>query len=287
MLQIGRSVLFLLLLAVSFAAFSQAPAKPAPPSVVLTYKQVDTVQLQLQVFTPPGYQNNKSYPAIIFFFGGGWNGGTRKQFEPQASYLASRGMVAVLADYRVKTRNKTTPFEAVADAKSAIRYLRANAQKLGIDPNRIAAGGGSAGAHLAAAADLTRLDAPGEDLAVSSRPNALVLFNPVFDNGPDGYGYERIGQRYREISPLHNITTGAAPTIVFLGTQDKLIPVETARRYQQQMQQAGSRCELFLYEGQPHGFFNKEKYQLETLKEADIFLRSLGYLKGAPTLKAL
>jgi len=105
----------------------------------------------------------------------------------------------------------------------------------------------------------------------------------VFNNGPGNYGYDRLQDNYEQISPYHNIRKGAAPAIVFLGTQDKLIPVATAQQYQQKMREVGSRCELFLYDGQGHGFFNykpnKGNPNYEAiLQEADRFLRSLGYL---------
>lgn len=251
----------------------------------LIYKKIDTLNLPLRVYYPSGDDGKSAYPAIVLFFGGGWVSGSIDQFEQQAKYLNMRGLIAVLVDYRVTNRNKSTPFQSVMDAKSAIRYVRMNSKTLRINPDKIAAGGGSAGAHIAAAADLTKLDEAGENLSVSSRPNALVLFNPVFDNGPTGYGYERIKERYPEISPLHNIRKGAAPTLVMLGTKDKLVPVATAELYKRKMQEAGSRCDLILYPDQPHGFFNirpkmDKKYFYETLKEADIFLTSLGYMKG-------
>lgn len=250
------------------------------------YKKIDTLTLKLKIYYPAAVK--KTYPAMIFFFGGGWTGGSPSQFEPQARYFAARGMVTILADYRVFSRNKTTPFQAVNDAKSAVRYLRIHSRELHIDPTKIVASGGSAGGHLAAATDLTSLDEPGEDLKVSSRPNALVLFNPVFDNGPDGYGYERVKERYTEISPLHNIRKGAAPTIVFLGTKDKHIPVKTAELYKKKLEDTGTRCDLFLYPDQPHGFFNYKKegneYFLITLKEADRFLTSLGYVEAVGKL---
>ncbi len=250
----------------------------------LVYKKLDTLDLKMRVYYPSGDDGKTVYPAIVLFFGGGWVGGSITQFEQQARYLNTRGLVTILVDYRVTNRQKTTAFECVKDAKSAIRYVRSNSIKLRINPDKIAAGGGSAGAHIAAAADLTFLDEAGENLSVSSRPNALVLFNPVFDNGPTGYGYERIGERYPEISPLHNIRKGAAPTLVLLGTKDKLVPVETAELYKRKMQEAGNRCDLILYPDQPHGFFNirpklDKKYFYETLKEADVFLTSLGYIK--------
>ena len=219
---------------------------------------------------------------MVFFFGGGWNGGATQQFKPQAEYFAKRGIVCFLADYRVKSRNKTSPFESLKDAKSAVRFVRKNAKKFGIDPNKIIGSGGSAGGHLAAATALVEgYDESSDDISIDCRPNALVLFNPVVDNGPAGYGYERVGEAYKNFSPLHNIKKGAPPTIFFLGTKDKLIPVETAEYYKTAMVRVGSRCDLSLYEGEGHGFFNLSKpnnYQ-KTVFETEIFLQDLGYIK--------
>ena len=253
----------------------------------LYYKQIDTVTLSLDIYYPPDMDEAGSYPAMIFFFGGGWKGGSVAQFEPHAKYFSGRGIICILADYRVESRQKTSPFESLKDAKSAIRFIRKNAARFQIDTGKIVASGGSAGGHLAAATALVSdFNEPGEDLSVSCVPNALVLFNPVIDNGPGGYGHERIGDLYKAFSPLHNIKAGAPPTIFFLGTSDKLIPVETAKYYQKVMEKVGSRCELFLYEDQPHGFFNfrNREYYNKTVLEADKFLISLGYLTGEPKI---
>lgn len=184
------------------------------------YKQVDTVDLYLETRFPENIDPEKDYPAIIFFFGGGWVNGNRYHFENHAEYFAKRGLKCFLADYRVFSKHQTPPFAALKDAKSAIRYLREHAAALGIDPNQIIAGGGSAGGHLAAATalihDYNHLD---DNLPYGSVPNALVLFNPVIDNGPGGYGFDRVGEQYKNFSPLHNIRTGAPPTILFLGTE--------------------------------------------------------------------
>lgn len=253
------------------------------------YKQASNTNLLIHLFFPDGHNKQKDKrPVAVFFFGGAWNGGSVNQFVPHCKYLASRGMVAAVADYRVKTRQNTTPFECVADGKSAIRWLRSNSDELGIDPDRLAAGGGSAGGHVAAAAGVVQgLDEPSEDASISSKPDSLLLFNPVYDNGPDGYGHARMQGRFEEISPLHNITEGAPPTIVFLGTEDKLIPVATAEKYNARMEAVGSRCDLHLYEGQGHGFFNpgrSNNYE-KTVLEMDLFLRSLKYLRGKPTIR--
>jgi acetyl esterase/lipase len=191
-------------------------------------------------------------------------------------------MVAMSAEYRVKSRNQTTPKECVEDGKSAIRWVRAHAAELGIDPNRIAAGGASAGGHVAAAAGtVDSFDATNEDLSVSSRPDALVLFNPVFDNGPGGFGHFRVKAYWREISPIHNISEAAPPTIVFLGTEDEYIGAEVAVRYKDLMDQSGVRCDLHLYPEQAHGFFNPDRkngYFEKTLETMDEFLSSLDFL---------
>ncbi|MEN8250350.1 MAG: alpha/beta hydrolase, partial [Bacteroidota bacterium] len=194
----------------------------------IRYKQIDTIKLFMDVYHPEKIDSEKEYPAIVFYFGGGWNGGTIKQFEPHAKYFSQRGMICFLVDYRVKSRQQTTPFESLKDAKSAIRYIREHADKFHIDTSEIVAAGGSAGGHLAAATALIDdYNESTDNLSVSCIPNALILFNPVIDNGPGGYGYDRICDAYKIFSPLHNIRKGAPPTILFLGTNDHLIPVET------------------------------------------------------------
>ena len=251
----------------------------------LLYKKIDTTQLYLTVYPSTIKEATKKLPAIVFFFGGGWNNGTVKQFEPQALYFSQRGMVCILVDYRVKEKQKTTPFESLKDAKSAIRYIRAHANELRIDPSKIVAAGGSAGGHLAAAAaTINDYNESTDNTAISCTPDALVLFNPVFDNGPGGYGYERIGEAYKNFSPLHNIKSGAPPTIVFLGDKDHLVPVETAKYYKTIMEKVKSRCDLFVYEGQGHGFFNYKnlEYYKKTVSETDAFLQSLGILNKDP-----
>ncbi len=256
----------------------------------ILYKKIDTTSLFVEIHQPSQMDDSRQYPAMVFFFGGGWNGGTRHHFLPQAKYFANRGLVCFLVDYRTRKKHGTTPFECVKDAKSAIRFIRANAAQFQIDPNQVIAAGGSAGGHLAAATALIEAyNEDTDDRSVSCIPNALVLFNPVSDNGPGGYGFERIGTAYQQFSPLHNIHKGAPPTLFLLGTEDNLIPVEMATYYKMVMEKVGSRCDLVLYEGQEHGFFNKSEkrgahYFNLTVLEADRFLQSLGYLEGEASL---
>ncbi|QWX84978.1 alpha/beta hydrolase [Cellulophaga sp. HaHaR_3_176] len=281
------NILAILIFLVSFfEVYSQNPksGREILPDT-LVYKIVDADTLKLTFFYPEKVELNKKIPTIVFYFGGGWSGGSTTQFEDQAKYFATRGMVSVLVDYRVKSRHKATPFDAVRDAKSAIRYLRNNAKKLHIDPNKIVASGGSAGGHLAAATAIIKgLEEPNEDVSINSKANALVLYNPVIDNSKTGYGYDKVGDRYLEISPLHNIEKGAPTTLFLLGRKDPLIPVATAYVYQSKMEAVGSRCDVLIYEGQKHGFFNQWKeegpeYFEKTTYDVDLFLQSIGYLK--------
>lgn len=267
------------------------PASPfsgfAQEALRIPYKQIDTTELSMDIYLPDTIDSTTTYPAMVFFFGGGWNNGSINQFEPHAKYFSDRGLVCFIVEYRVKNRHQTSPFESLKDAKSAIRFIRKNAARFHIDPAEIIASGGSAGGHLAAATALiSAYNEKSDDLSVSCIPSALVLFNPVIDNGPGGYGFERIGEAYREFSPLHNIAKDAPPTLIFLGTEDKLIPVETAKYYQTVMEKVGSRCDLKLFEGAGHGFFNykNQPYYKQTVSEADKFLISLGYLNDKPTI---
>ncbi len=261
---------------------------------VVVYKEVGDMQLKLLVEKPAGWSAGDRRPAIVFFFGGGWVGGSPEQFRKQSEHLASRGMVGIRVQYRVIPKgDKGPPLDSCADAKSAMRYVRAHARELGIDPGRIAAAGGSAGGHLAAFATLVPgLDDPHDDLKVSPRGNALVLFNPVFNNGPGEWGHARVGDRYREFSPAHHVTKDAPPAIVFLGDKDALIPVRVLEDFEAKMKAANVRCDTRVFPGATHGFFNKDVEGIPgfsaTLAETDRFLTSLGWLEkpvaktGAP-----
>ena len=257
-----------------------------PSGQPIVYKTVDGVDLSIYVSRPQGWNSKDSRPAIVFFHGGGWTGGAPGQFTKHAEHYAGRGLVCFQVQYRLLDRKSTDPPEVcLRDARSAMRFVRSRAAEFGVDPDRIASSGGSAGGHLAAGlGTLKGCDEPGEDTSVSVVPNAMILFNPVFDNGPDCWGHQRVGDRYPEFSPAHNISQTTPPAIVFLGDSDKLIPVSTLTEFQKKMQAAGVRCETQIFPGMPHGFFNHGKYDNrpyeETIRATDRFLESLGWLKS-------
>lgn len=272
-----RLLLFLYWLLLSVP---QLEGQPSGQTQVV-YKTIDTTRLHLEIYYPETMDSNRLYPAMIFFFGGGWNTGKITHFEYHARHFSGKGLICFLVDYRVKSRHGTTPFESLMDAKSAIRFIRSQAKQFRVDTGRIIAAGGSAGGHLAAAtAVIDDFNEASDDLTISCKPNALVLYNPVIDNGPGGYGFERIGIQYKDFSPLHNIRAGTPPVVFFLGTKDRLIPVETAQYFRTVMEKVGSRCDLHLFEDQDHGFFNygNQQYYTETVRLTEEFLQSLGYL---------
>jgi acetyl esterase len=265
-----------------------------PGSVSETYKTVGDTKLNLYVYYPPGHQATDKRPAIVCFFGGGWTSGTPGQFEQHCKHLAAKGMVAITADYRVASRHQVKAASCVADAKSAIRFVRKEAARLGVDPNRIVAAGGSAGGHLAACTGVVRgFDETSEDLSVSSVPNAMALFNPavVLAPAPGLSGaneervaslQERMGVEPRLLSPFHQVKRGAPPTIVFHGKADTTVPYATAEMFAKAMTDAGNKCELMGYDGQAHGFFNYgrngNEYYEKTIGALDKFLSGLSYI---------
>jgi acetyl esterase/lipase len=253
-------------------------ASPFTPTIV-TYKTLEQGNLKLHIFKPEHLKKGGKHAAIVYFFGGGWTLGTPLQFYRECAYYASKGMVAVSAEYRISYLHHSTPFQSVEDARDVIRWLRENAQKLNLDPNKIAAAGASAGGHLAAATGIIN----SESTNISSRPNLLLLYYPVIDNSEEGYGPSTMKKRYQEISPLHNIGKMAPPALFILGTKDALIPVKKAEEFKYKMEEHGVYCELHLIENAGHPIFYYSKdltpdfYTIRTL--SDNFLKKFGFLE--------
>ncbi|MBT5707935.1 alpha/beta hydrolase fold domain-containing protein [Verrucomicrobia bacterium] len=266
------------------------------------YKTIGAIKLNLHIFGLDSNPNATLKPAIVFFFGGGWRGGTPKQFEQHCRYFASRGMVAITADYRVSSRHGTKALQCVLDANSAIRWIRKNANELGVDPSRVAAGGGSAGGHLAACTGvISGFGEFDEDLTIGSTPNALVLFNPAVALAPvDGYPVlngtklkelpERMGIAPKNLSPIHHIRAESPPTIIFHGQADTTVPFWTAQAFHSAQLTHGGKSRLVSFPGMAHGFFNYGRFDnipfRKTLEASDQFLSSLGFLLGEDTVES-
>jgi acetyl esterase/lipase len=282
----------------AFTALASATLKPITGDLevtdrksVVVFKTTAEGELSINLYFPEGWKAADRRPGIVFFFGGGFVGGSPKQFTSKAEYLAGRGMVAATAEYRVKSRHNTEPEKSIEDAKSAIRWMRGNAGKLGLDPRRIVAAGGSAGGTCAAfAAFNTTYEPEGEDISVSSRPEALVLYNPALGAGENTvtrWSGEKRERMVRFLSAWKAEPKGP-PAILFFGTDDALLA--PARIFVQQLAAAGNKVELYTAAGQKHGFFNDREgspWHAHCLHQTDLFLAGLGYLKGRPTIQPL
>ncbi len=280
---------FLALTLLSTLLFAQsADKKPDPvdelavtltPSRMVVYKTTPMRPLNLHIFEPEGFRATDKRAVFVAIHGGGWTGMGPQRFYPFAAHFAKLGMLGISIEYRLASRKPgegTTPFECVMDARSAIRYIRSHAAELGVDPDRIVACGGSAGGHLAVATALfEKVNEPGEDIAVSCVPNALVPLFPVIDTSKEGYGNALLGERWQELDPLHHVRKGLPPTIIFHGTADPTTPFKGAKAFHEAMLAAGNDCELIVNEGGKHGYlmFDRKLFD-ETLARIEQFLRA-------------
>jgi acetyl esterase len=180
--------------------------------------------------------------AVVLLHGGGWVAGDATWVYPRARRFAEAGMLTVAVDYRLGNPNQAT-----ADARSTIRWLRANAAALNIDPARIAAYGVSAGGQLSVSA------AQSDD--ASARPNVIVLVSPALDLERDGWFARLAGEdTARTLSPLGNVRPGLPPTLILQGDVDTETPLRGAQQFCDRMNANGDRCVLKVYEGYGHLF---------------------------------
>lgn len=258
-------------------------AEKLEPTRTVIYKNASGKELRLDVFEPKGAKSGDRRACFVAIHGGGWTAGSPRSMYAFTAHYAELGMLAVSVQYRLyKPGTEATVFDCVKDARSAVRYLRAHAAEFGIDPRRIVLNGASAGGHLAVATALLDVDEAGEDTNVSCMPNALVLFSSVIDTSPGGYGSAKIGPRWRDLSPAHQVRAGMPPTLLFHGTGDATTPFAGAQLFHDAMLKAGNRCELVAPEGAQHTYMFKDPaLYADTLQRTDEFLVSTGFLPGS------
>jgi acetyl esterase len=282
-------LLGIMLAGVSFEATAQDSRSVTGP-VEHVYAVHDGAELKAYVFTPAGHTKETPWPAILVFHGGGWHIGAAEWAFGRARHFAGLGMVAISVQYRLSDQKTITPLEAIADAKAAVRWARSNAARLGIDADRIAAYGWSAGAHLATCAAI--FDELAAGASTSSAPNALVLESPAVSVANDGWFQRLVGARASavEFSPDEHVREGLPPTVIIQGRTDTVTPLVGAQRFCDRMREASNRCDLHVYDGVGHlftpstepddGMPNPDpEVQAEAYREADEFLRSLGFVQ--------
>lgn len=214
----------------------------------VVYKSTPHGELALFVLRPT--EVGRPLPAIVYFTGGGWKNGEPHHMVGNAAWFRDRGWIGIAADYRVRSRHGTTPLECVKDARSAMRFLRANATALGIDATRIAAAGGSAGGHIATCCAYDcGVDEAGDDLTITTRPAALVLHNPV--TGGPGFEPEFFIEN-PTVAPLAHVDSTWPPTILSCGTDDDVTPYADAVAFYDALVAADVPAELVTIPGAPH-----------------------------------
>ena len=247
----------------------------------LIYKRIGSTELEATIYYPE--EGDAKRTGILFFGGGGWITQNPLQFMPQSKDLAQSGILSVTAEYRTGKQHSATPVESIKDAKSAVRWLRSQSDHLGLDPERIVASGGSAGAHIAACTATLPGFEEDEEQEISSVPNALVLFNPALDltESPgaerrmERSEFKRMPASLEEISPMSYVVPGLPPTLIFHGTNDELVPFSQVERFQRLMEDAGNHCILVGARGEGHGFFNyhrSKRWYNESMNQIKDFL---------------
>lgn len=271
------------------SSFAQTPEKngkiggDAPKGKPFIYKQSAGKPRQMEIYFPPGHDPAKAkVPGIILFHGGSWSGGTLTQFRVACAYFASRGLVCATAEYQMLSADEAKKLPAgetkkrvcVTDAKTAIRWFKQHAGELGIDPQRIIAGGGSAGGHISALATMNRgLNDPADPKDIDTSVVAYLWFNPAFAISD---------KKDPEIDILRHLNADLPPAIVFFGDQDTWKKGWDAAHAK--WNTLGTKTiDLLIAPGQAHSFFNKDPWQTVTLIAADRFLVKHGLLTGEPT----
>jgi len=251
--------------------------------LIETYKKVDGFKLDLHIFLPDTSYIRTERPVIVYFSGGSWTKGTPEWDFYNCANYARKGRVAVAVEYRVADRHETTPLEAVKDARSAIRWLRMNAETYNIDPNRIVASGNSAGGHLALSTALANeVNESSDNLNVSSEPNLLLVNSGVYNLNFDestAWIYRALNDRsmVEKISPQHLLKKGLPPMLVIHGTDDQSVDYKSAKAFADQMKELGNELEFETIEGAPHHIWYDRRFsgKVSTLRKS--FLEKYGF----------
>jgi len=227
------------------------------------------------LYLPAGVAKGQRCPAVVIIHGGGWSGGDKGAAREIniGTTLAANGYVGFSINYVLATKDRPVWPQNVYDCKTAVRWLRKNADRLGIDPDHIGAIGGSAGGHLAAMIALTGpesgLDPPRPYGEYSCRVQAAVdLYGPadLIAWLPNSPGLSMLPasraakpELYRLASPGTHADKTDPPILILQGTADKTVPVEQSQLLAAALVKAGVRHELIVIEGAPHSFHLQPK----------------------------
>lgn len=252
--------------------------------LVLTYKKSEVYNnLRLYVRKPKLPKSDAS--CIIFFHGAGFSNNkvTAGQFQHHAAHFSSLGILTIRAEYRpLELEGLFSPIESLKNAKSAIRWVRENSELLGIDRNKVIAAGASAGGYLClCTAMISGFNDPADNLFTDPAPNAMIVFNGGVNSEAliDLFPNEK--EQLIQASPIEVVREGLPPSLFFHGAEDRNIPYEDVKSFNNKMKSKGNFSRLIKFEGLGHGFFNYGNYDNEpyqkTLLDTEEFLREVNF----------
>jgi acetyl esterase len=270
-------------------AIAANPATDAAGAKIYTYRQIDGREEKAYVFLPSTPGTHRA--AVLIFHGGAWQMGDGTWMEYRAKEFAAKGMVGISLDYTLdKDGPGPSPIDSVDDACAAFIWVRAHAKEFGIDPNRVAGSGWSAGGHLVAAAALLP-SVNGKPIPPNARPNALLLYSAALNMANDPFFMRLMKDKGdpAAYSPLQFVHRGLPPTNIIQGEEDSIVYAKDARAFCEAAQKVGTRCDLHIYPGVGHLLTRNIKVQYKDFdpdpkfgKEAEQleidFLASLGYI---------
>jgi len=251
--------------------------------LVKTYKVAGGFDLDIHLFIPDTMMQGTKRPVIVYFSGGSWTKGNPEWSFYGCRNYAKKGWIGVAVEYRLADRHGTTPFEAVMDARSAIRWLRMHAAEYNIDTSRIVASGNSAGGHLVLAAALAdKWNEHTDDLRYNPSPNLLLVNSGVYDLFGDGTPTWiskplKDKNTVKEISPVHLIRKGLPPMLLLHGTADHSVPYASAVLFESEMKKAGNDFEFHTLDGAPHEIWFDPRFSSTVSKLRTEFLKKHGY----------
>src|SRR5215831_4443792 len=258
------------------AAAAQIP-EPAQSKVAVesnvVYGKAGDMELKLDIYRPPAGVTAKQM-ATIHFHGGGFTGGTKESLAERIKPFAARGYVAIAAQYRLAGQAGYPAL--IHDAKGAIRWVRANAKTLGIDPQRIGVVGYSAGGYhalfTAGTGDREEFEGTVGNQGVSTKVAVCLAYYPA-TNIPSSMlpaGSDAAAQKAANATT--HIAAGYPPIVVFHGMKDTTIPIESSKRLVQQFQEVQVPVEFHAFEGVPHVFDSNPEFAVLAAQLADFFI---------------
>jgi acetyl esterase/lipase len=255
---------------------AQAPKLAVQTETDLVYGKGGDQEMKLDLAMPK--DGDGPYPALVCIHGGGWKSGGREQLRQTIETLAGRGYVAVTVSYRLTPAAKWPA--QIEDCKAGVRWLRANAKKYKIDPDKVGVMGFSAGAHLACMLGATDkndgLEGNGGNPDQSSRVQAVVsFFGPTNFNSKDwtdqveetflipllGAKYEEKPDLYKKVSPINYVTKDDPPFLFFHGTADTLVGIRNSRQMAEKLKEVGVSAKVIELEGEGHGWRGEKLLQ--------------------------